>query len=166
MISEETRQKLREAKLKNPVKYWLGKKRTITEKTKQKLRASNIGKHHTVETKRKLSLFRTGMKYSEETKKRISQSKKGKIINEFHPNFKKFDYSYSAIHKWVILRLGKASYCSNNPRHKRKIYYWANISGDYKRNLNDWHSLCASCNHTDGIKIHPRFKEASVLSIQ
>lgn len=64
---------------------------------------------------------------------------------------------YGSLHDWVRRRLGKANYCSNSVSHKAKRYVWGNISGQYKRELADWHSLCNSCNLTDGIKIPQRF---------
>lgn len=36
--------------------------------------------------------------------------------------------------------------------------HWANISGEYMRDLSDWKSLCPKCNKNDNIKIHSRFK--------
>jgi len=42
-ISEETRKKLREFRLKNPVRYWLGKKRPLFSKeTKQKMSETSL----------------------------------------------------------------------------------------------------------------------------
>lgn len=64
---------------------------------------------------------------------------------------------YRALHEWVEKHLGKASKCSNNINHKSSRYHWANISGEYKRDLSDWHELCPSCNMNDGIKKNKRF---------
>lgn len=64
-----------------------------------------------------------------------------------HHNWKGEDVGYSAIHSWVKRKLGKPSKCnecgfiSSNPN---KIH-WANISHQYKRDVNDWIRLCASC---------------------
>jgi len=70
-LSTEHREKLRQAKLKNPTKYWLGKKRPEIKKwltpfekghetwnkgkpcpkeTKEKIRKANMGKHYSAET--------------------------------------------------------------------------------------------------------------------
>lgn len=72
---------------------------------------------------------------------------------------------YYALHDWVERNLGKPKKCSNSfcyyPRLNRKNklilfptkYEWANVSGDYKRNLSDWVRLCTSCHrHYDSIK--------------
>lgn len=74
-----------------------------------------------------------------------------------HPNWKENDVGYSGLHTWVKKKLGKPDRCDNSdcvyPRigdkgrimKKPKIYHWANKSGQYKRNLNDWIRLCCSC---------------------
>ena len=43
---------------------------------------------------------------------------------------------------------------------KLNCEYCNNVSGQYKRELSDWVSLCPGCNHKDGVKVHSRFKEA------
>lgn len=52
---------------------------------------------------------------------------------------------YQELHRWIRKNLGKASYCSNDMTHKSKMYDWANISHEYKRDLNDYKSLCRPC---------------------
>lgn len=93
-----------------------------------------------------------------------------KIRNENHHNWKENNVGYVALHGWVKRNLGKAKKCSNPncfyPRKGKngkllvcpKIFYWANISGEYKRDLSDWHELCQSCNQSDGISKNKRFK--------
>ena len=73
-------------------------------------------------------------------------------------NYKGDNVGYRAIHAWVGRRLGKASQCSINPKHTGR-FVWANKSGNYERDLSDWHMLCQSCNFNDGVKIHSRFKK-------
>ena len=89
--SEEARKKIRTAAMGN--QRWLGRK--LTEEHKQKLRASNLGKHagarHNEEAKRKIAeagLGRVpwckGKKLSEKTKRKMSESHKGKVFSEEH----------------------------------------------------------------------------------
>ena len=66
---------------------------------------------------------------------------------------------YRALHTWVKKKLGKAKRCVNSPLHKARRYYWGNISGEYKRDLSDWHELCPHCNVKDGIHVPERIKE-------
>lgn len=54
---------------------------------------------------------------------------------------------YSALHKFVASRRGQPLICEQcdketNGRHE---IAWANISGEYKRDLSDWARLCAKC---------------------
>lgn len=52
---------------------------------------------------------------------------------------------YTSLHHWVNKKLGKASYCSNDRTHKTRRFEWANISGEYLRDLHDYRPLCVSC---------------------
>jgi hypothetical protein len=57
----------------------------------------------------------------------------------------KYWSEYTATHRWVHDTLGKATYCSKDLTHKSKNFEWANVSGEYKREKNDWIQLCQSC---------------------
>ena len=90
-----------------------------------------------------------------EVRQRISQTMKGRVpkniamIVKLGPkniNWRGDDISYRGIHKWVERQLGKAIKCVKNPSHKSTRYHWANVSGKYKRDLNDFRQLCPSCN--------------------
>lgn len=126
-----------------------------------------------------------GKHLSEEHRKRISESNKGNPalntpernakISKAHKGMKKpwvkvgFDINsprwkgnevgYSGLHKWVKRNNGSASLCVKDVTHEGP-YCWANITGEYRRDLSDWHELCYSCNKLDGIKKAKRFKYA------
>jgi len=54
---------------------------------------------------------------------------------------------YRALHYWVQGELGKPDTCTQCKRtglSGRKIH-WANISGEYRKDLRDWVRLCAKC---------------------
>lgn len=74
--SEETRKKMSEIKLKNPVRFWLGKK--LSKETKEKLSLSHKGK----------TSSRNGAVLSEETKKKISENRRGKGLGYRNINWK------------------------------------------------------------------------------
>ena len=59
--------------------------------------------------------------------------------------------SYRSLHRWVERHLGKANKCMKNPLHISSRYHWANISKEYKRDLEDWMQMCPSCNCRDRI---------------
>lgn len=80
----------------------------------------------------------------------------GITLKKRKPKRLKDKVSYSGIHKWIVLKRGNPNYCeeckiSKYPRrpkgrvYKRSPFQWANISGEYKRELTDWKRLCASC---------------------
>ncbi len=54
---------------------------------------------------------------------------------------------YTALHHWVRKHLGSPPTCVLCWRTNLagKSIGWANISGEYKRNLNDWMRLCKRC---------------------
>lgn len=52
---------------------------------------------------------------------------------------------YVALHMWVKYHKGKPTYCDECGTTEAKRYEWANISGEYKRDLSDYRSLCPSC---------------------
>ena len=99
-----------------------------------------FGKSHSKETKKLFSDARTGLKGKQA--RRWLGDKAG----------------YRALHMYVQSIKGKASVCSVNIKHDGP-YHWANKSGEYLRDMKDWHELCASCNRTDGVKMAERFKE-------
>lgn len=55
------------------------------------------------------------------------------------------DAGYSAKHSWIIKHYGKASHCCKDDGHIARRFEWHNISGEYKRDMEDWTQLCPSC---------------------
>ena len=64
---------------------------------------------------------------------------------EKHPDWTGDNASYSAIHQWVSKQLGKPNKCKHCNKKDHKILHWANISGEYKRDLKDWIRLSPKC---------------------
>lgn len=85
--------------------------------------------------------------HKEETKKKMALSHLG----EKNHLWKGDNVGYRTLHEWVERHLGKAIMCMKNSLHKSTRYHWANISKEYKRDLNDWIQLCPSCNCKDRI---------------
>lgn len=59
--------------------------------------------------------------------------------------FKRNSPEYSAVHHWIKKEYGKAYRCDNACDNKTKRYEWANLSGEYLRELSDWKMLCVPC---------------------
>lgn len=60
-----------------------------------------------------------------------------------HPSWKGDKASYNAIHKWVYTHFKKKNICSLCKEVKKTC--WANKTGLYKREENDWIELCYQC---------------------
>lgn len=72
---------------------------------------------------------------------------------ENSPAWRGDEASYSAKHIWVRNHYGPASKCENtNCEHKSVTFQWANISGSYKRDRDDWQQLCVPCHKGNDIK--------------
>jgi len=128
-------------------KSLLGKK--LTEEHKKKISEGKKGFRHSEEHKRKISESLKGKntwsrhhRHTEEAKKRIANGQTG--INSYL--WKGDDVGYFALHSWVVRHKGKPQICEHcGATSKEKWLHWANIDHKYKRNLNDYISLCASC---------------------
>lgn len=94
----------------------------------------------------------------ERSKKFPPPNRKGKqdhLIGQTNGNWKGEDVGYIALHNWVNRNLVKTGRCS---KCKKKGWTcWANLSGEYKRDISDWYEACAKCNGSDGIPVHERF---------
>lgn len=86
-----------------------------------------------------------GKHFSREYREKLSQSHIGIQANEKSPTWKGTDAKYATIHQWVARKLGKPKICSHCFSLDKKKYEWANISGLYLRDLDDWIRLCTSC---------------------
>lgn len=52
---------------------------------------------------------------------------------------------YVSLHVWVRKCLGTPSLCENCGTDTSKKFEWANLSGEYRRELDDWARLCKVC---------------------
>lgn len=71
--------------------------------------------------------------------------KKGEVAEASNSQWKGAKASYSAIHHWVRRKLGKACKCELCGTSEIRKYHWANISGQYRRDLSDYFQLCVPC---------------------
>lgn len=117
----EWRKKMSERLKKNPINYWLGKKRP-----------DMLGNKFNTPLYGKDNIF-----------------SKIKFIGKDHAKWKGDDVGYDALHRWVYRNLGKPSKCEFCEKIEERSSYihWANKSGEYKRDLADWLRLCAKCHY-------------------
>jgi len=111
------------------------------------------------ETYKKMGEKRRGIKFTEEHKRKISESNKGNtsgLENGKRTRFKNTGCKghktlgvngYRNIHKWVVKELGQPEECvecGKDGLTGRQIH-WANLSGEYKKDISDWMRLCVRC---------------------
>lgn len=87
---------------------------------------------------------------SEATKGRKSPNKGKKmpwVTGDNNHNWKGDNASYRSLHSWVARKLGQPTTCSECGKTNLfgRAIHWSNISGDYRRELDDWQRLCAKC---------------------
>lgn len=98
-----------------------------------------------------------GRKVSALTKRKMSKAAKERVAkfphtipdntDERNGSWKGDEVGYIAIHDWVRRRLGKPRFCARCESTTEKRYEWANISGEYRRDLNDYVRLCKRCHN-------------------
>lgn len=120
--------------------HWTGRKHK--PETLIKLRLAKLGKKQSPETIAKRVVKLKGRVFTKEHRRKISESQKGKLSN----NWKGDEATYNSIHHWIRDTYGRPTQCEFCKGHfsGRKIE-WANKSGDYKRDRDDWLRLCARC---------------------
>lgn len=104
----------------------------------------NKGKPVSEETREKLRRLRIGK----------SPWNKGKeflqVKGDKNPNWKGDKAGYGALHSWIVRVKGRAIYCVECKRQDENVEYeWANISGKYLRDMNDFRSLCVPCHRRE-----------------
>ena len=100
----------------------------------------NIGKKLTEKHKQKLKNAWNYEKYITDSRnKKISQSK----LSEKNPMWKGNNVGYQALHNWIKRRKPKPNLCEECKENKPSDL--ANVSGEYKRDINDFEWLCRRC---------------------
>jgi len=69
---------------------------------------------------------------------------KGKGIRENNSNWKGDIACLTAFHKRVEILKGKPKKCEICGTTKKRVYDWANLTGNYK-DINDYKRMCRSC---------------------
>jgi len=84
----------------------------------------------------------TGRKHTAQTIQKIKDAWNTKK----HPSWKGDKASYQTIHIWVRRHKGAPQGCEHCGHDEPdRVYEWANISGRYLRDLNDYKRVCQKC---------------------
>jgi hypothetical protein len=69
----------------------------------------------------------------------------GDTLGDKNINWKGDSVGYYATHDWIARHYGRPQKCENCGTTNAKRFEWANISGEYKRDIKDWKRLCRRC---------------------
>lgn len=142
-LSEKTRRKISEAMGGKPK----------SEEHRRKISESHKRENLSEETIRKMSEARKGRQHSEETRRKMSDAHKGKPLSEETKRkfsgennyaWKGDSVGFNALHEWVN-KYKPRSQTGCEHCHKNKPLHAANVSGKYRRDINDYLWLCPSC---------------------
>lgn len=93
--------------------------------------------------------------HTPETIEKIRKAKQGKnnpqygLREEKSQHWKGDKVGYCGVHDWLTRQFGQPKNCEQcNTNDTNTRYEWANISGNYKRDRNDFKRLCKKC-HND-----------------
>ena len=78
--------------------------------------------------------------FTKEWKQRIAEGSMGN-----QARYKGENVGYWGLHRWLDRTLGRPKKCQDCGNENKSRYYWANISGLYKRDTNDFKRLCGKC---------------------
>lgn len=81
-----------------------------------------------------------------------TQFKKGQLSGINNPNWKGNNVGYGALHTWVKRSFGNPPFCEKCKVSNRQMYHWANVSGSYLRDREDWLRLCVPCHKNFDLK--------------
>lgn len=99
-----------------------------------------------------------GKTHTSSTRKKMSLSAKKRIVDKpytnpsgkrgvLSPSWKGGVAWYESVHNWIKRQLGRPMQCSKCGTINSVKYEWANISGNYLWELDDWIRLCSKCHH-------------------
>ena|SRR3990167_11370476 len=89
-----------------------------------------------------------GKKRDKKTKEKIRLAHLGKRDDETN-HWLGDKVGYDGLHDWVYRKLGSPMICEECSKICKNNYqiHWANKSGEYKRDIDDWLRLCVKCHY-------------------
>lgn len=114
-----------------------------------KIAAAGRGRRPSEATRRRIAASKRGLRHSAETKAKISRALRGRFVGPAHPGWRGAKIGYQPLHAWVARHKQKTGVCSQCcavvGTERFRGTQWANISGLYLRDLNDFIELCIPC---------------------
>ena len=63
-----------------------------------------------------------------------------------HPKWKGDNVGYYGIHDWMTKHYGQPKGCEIcGLKDRKRVYHWANLTGEYLRDRKDWKRMCVPC---------------------
>ena len=108
------------------------------------------GRPVSAETKAKISVANRGRRHTAEARRRIAEAVSGKQrTGARHHNWKGDAVGYFGLHSWVARHKKKTGVCTSCAAVVGTACHtgteWANVSGRYLRDLDDFVELCIPC---------------------
>lgn len=84
-----------------------------------------------------------------------TQRQTEKVSDEKNYAWKGESVSYRGLHQWIRRKKGKPTKCTccGKESIKPRVIQWANIDGKYRRHLDDYIAICASCHKFYDLKM-------------
>lgn len=102
-------------------------------------------------------------RHSDETRAKIVARNRERT-GPAHPLWKGDEVSYVQLHQWVERHRPKTGACSGCGATGCRTE-WANVSGEYRRDLDDWVELCVSC-HRKADRAEPKRQHSRYAASQ
>jgi hypothetical protein len=131
------------------------KKRILSEEHK-----IQIGKSNKEKRKGKTWEEIFGFEWTQKRKKALCLENKNRI-GVMNGTWSGDNPTYGALHQWIRKKLGRSMKCEKCGKIETsyKKMHWANRSGKYLRDLNDWIRLCVSCHKIFDNNFYGRHKK-------
>lgn len=85
-----------------------------------------------------------------------NKGKKVWYVGELSPTWKGDKAGYNAIHMWIRRHFVRTTYCEKCHATVVKRFEWANLSGEYRRDRDDWMNVCSVCHKAIDAHIYQR----------
>lgn len=121
----------------------------MSEEHKRKISNALKGNKHGF---KKGNTNQKGIHRTEETKLKMSESHKGLNKGDKNSKWKGDNVGYTGLHTWVRKWKPKKEFCEKC--NKNKPIDVANISGKYKRDLDDFIRVCRKCHYLMDLESH------------
>jgi hypothetical protein len=120
----------------------------LSEETKRKISISLKGRtpknYSTLNSEYYNKKRSISVKNNENCKKTQFKKNDTRVTGKNNRLWKGENVCYYALHSWINRQLGKPTICMHCGEKKKRLQ-WANKSHEYKRDLEDWISLCVRC---------------------